>query len=712
MKGTLQIICVCILLNGSAVVGKGQTGPWSERMAATVMTLWQDYPGAEPGKPFRWNYDQGVVLKGMEGVRYGTGDGKYFRYIQQSMDHFVNDDGTIRTYELKDYNLDNILLGRILLLLYKVTEKDKYRRAADLLREQLGTHPRTSEGGFWHKKIYPSQMWLDGLYMAEPFYAEYAATFHHDADFDDIAKQFILMERHARDSKTGLLYHGWDESKQQRWAVPQTGRSPNFWARAMGWYAMALVDVLEYFPKEHPSRVELVSILNRLAEAIARYQDRRSGLWYQVLDKGSADGNYLEASASSMFVYALAKAVRQGYLPDSNLEVAQKGYQGILTRFIETDTKGQLCLKGTVSVGGLGGNPYRDGSYQYYLSEKVVTNDPKGVGAFLLATNEMEIAEGRCFGKGTTVTLDYYFNSETKKDVTGRMVPYHYKWEEMPNSGFSLWGYVFRKWGARTEALRDAPTIENLRKTDIYIIVDPDTPEENEHPNFVEEPHVKAITDWVSSGGVLVLMNNDVGNAEFDHFNQLAKQFGIQFNKDSRNRVQGNDFATGKILTPKGHPIFKTARQLFLKEISTISVAPPAKAIIQDKGDVIMAVASFGRGTVFAVGDPWLYNEYTDGRKLPAEYDNYKAANDLTKWLIQQVLAKKSTVKKLTCRRMIHNANQNETSSGGDSLHDYRRGKFLGTILRFHAATAQQSCPTFRCARCAITRRSGTQATT
>ena len=227
--------------------------------------------------------------------------------------------------------------------------------------------------------------------MAEPFYAEYAESFHEDAAFDDIARQFVLIESHVRDAKTGLLYHGWDESRQQRWANPHTGQSLNFWGRAVGWYAMALVDVLDYFPKDHVKRASLIAILRRLAVAIEKYQDAKSGLWYEVLDKAGAPGNYLEASASCMFVYALAKGVRHGYLPASYLKVALKGYQGITRQFIETEANGQVNLKGTVTVGGLGGTPYRDGSYQYYLSEKVITNDPKGIGAFLLASNEIEV---------------------------------------------------------------------------------------------------------------------------------------------------------------------------------------------------------------------------------------------------------------------------------------------------------------------------------
>ena len=609
----------------------------TEQIASTAMTaLWRDPTKNMSGSPARWTYEYGVVLKGVEGVWLSTGEGRYFSFIQKGIDNFVNADGTIRTYTPTEYNLDNINTGRSLLLLYKVTGQEKYRTAAALLREQLKTHPRTSDGGFWHKKIYPYQMWLDGLYMAEPFYAEYAATFHEDADFDDIAKQFVLMERHARDAKTGLLYHGWDESKQQRWANPTTGTSPNFWDRAMGWYAMALVDTLDYFPQQHPQRAELIAILNRLAKSVAAYQDAKSGLWFQVLDKGTEKGNYLEASGSSMFVYALAKGLRNGYLPASYLVVAQRGYKGLLERFIKTDQNGQTNLEGTVSVAGLGGNPYRDGSYQYYLSEKVVTNDPKGVGAFLMAANEMDIAAKQSVGKGKTVLLDSYFNNEKKKDATGQLISWHYKWDELPNSGFSLWGNVFRSFGVRTETLSAAPSAANLKSSDIYIIVDPDTPAETEKPNYVESPDVRAIADWVKAGGVLVLMGNDVGNAEFDHFNQLAGVFGIQFNKDSRNKVPGNDFTMGRLVVTPPHPIFKTARNLYLKEISTLQIKSPAQAVFVDKGDTIMAVSKFGKGTVFAVGDPWLYNEYTDGRKLPPEYDNFKAATDLAMWLIQQ----------------------------------------------------------------------------
>src|ERR1700730_5728590 len=250
--------------------------PWSQQMAATAMNLWKDSFALKPGQPAKWTYDQGVILKGIEGVWNETADGKYFTYIQKSMDAYIGEDGNIKGYKPDEVNIDNVNNGKLALLLYRVTGKEKYKKAADHLREQLKHHPRTSEGGFWHKKIYPSQMWLDGLYMAQPFYAEYAMLFHEDSSFNDIARQFILMEHHARDARTGLLYHGWDESKEQKWADKVTGSSSNFWGRSLGWYGMALVDALDYFPVNRPKRDSLINILTRFAKAVTKFQDPKT----------------------------------------------------------------------------------------------------------------------------------------------------------------------------------------------------------------------------------------------------------------------------------------------------------------------------------------------------------------------------------------------------------------------------------------------------
>lgn len=619
---------------------QAQSQSVSEKMAETVMTIWKDSLYS-PGKPARWTYDQGVILKGIEGLWYRTGDPKYFNYMQKSMDFFVNDKGEIRTYKLSDYNIDNVLCGRILISLYNVTGKEKYFKAATTLREQLKTQPRTNEGGFWHKKIYPYQMWLDGLYMGEPFYAEYSATFNEPGNFDDIANQFIWMEKHARDPKTGLLYHGWDESKQQKWANPQTGLSPHFWARAMAWYGMALADVLEFFPAGHPKRDTLVNIFKRFCNAIQKVQDPKTGLWYDIINLPNGKGNYLESSASSMFVCAVAKGVRIGVLPASYLPIAKKGYEGILKQFIETDpATGLTGLKGTVTVSGLGGNPYRDGSYEYYMSEKVITNDPKGVGAFLQASNEMELQATNHTGKGKTVLLDDYFNSEKKKDIVGVVRPFHYKWNEQHNNGFSFLGHVFNRYGVRTETLSEAPTAKSLKGSDIYFIVDADNATDNPTPNYMQPQHAEAIYNWVKAGGVLVIFHNDKGNADFEHINTLGDKFGIHFNEDSYNRVTGTQFEIGQVTIPPGHAVLPNEKKIYQKEICSITLKAPAVAALKKDDLVIFAVAKVGKGTVFATGDPWLYNEYTDGRKLPLEYENFKAANDLVKWIIKQTQGK------------------------------------------------------------------------
>lgn len=607
-------------------------------MANTVMDKWKDDGDTSAA---RWTYDEGVVWKGLQGLWYNTGDARYFKYIQRQMDRLVDKEGHIRTYKLEDYNLDNILLGRVLLMLYQVTDKQNYYTAASTLRRQLTGQPRTSEGSFWHKKKYTEQVWLDGLYMAQPFFAEYAALFHEDSVFDDIAKQFAAIERHTRDPRTGLLYHGWDESREQKWADKQTGHSANFWGRAMGWYGMALVDALDYFPANHPGRKRLIAILGRYAAAIQKVQDPASGCWWDVLDKPGDTGNYLEASASCMFVYTLAKGARLGYLPASYHRTAEKGYRGILARFVTPAGGDRSDLQGTVSVSGLGGTPNRDGTYAYYISEKVVPNDAKGIGAFLLAADEMAM---RPFD-GKTVMLDYYFNNERRKDVTGAAVRFHYTWEDLANSGYAIWGHIFRMQGAHTDSLPVAPTAENLKKASVYIITDPDNEKESVAPNYPNDHDIAAIGNWVKAGGVLVLMSNDSANCEFTHFNHLAERFGIHFNFDCYHKVTGSQFAMGAFtMTVQDaqqngvgyihRDLFPTTHKIYIKELSTLRLSAPAKPVFTDAGNVIMAVAKVGKGTVYAVGDPWFYNEYTDGRKLPADYENYNAARDLSHWLL------------------------------------------------------------------------------
>jgi unsaturated rhamnogalacturonyl hydrolase len=573
----------------------------------------------------------------MDTVWLNSADPRYFNYIKSAVDQFVKPNGSITTWKPEENQLDSILLGRQLLLLYGVTQEPRYAKAATLLYQQLVHQPRTASGGFWHKQRYPNQMWLDGLYMAEPFYAEYAATFHHPEAFEDITRQFLLMDDHARDAKTGLLYHGWDESKQERWADRQTGLSPQFWARAMGWHMMALVDTLSYYPEGTIGQRLLIVALEKDAAAITRYQDRTTGLWYQVLDKGGENINYLESSASCMFVYALAKGVRQGYLPQRYLSNAERGYKGILSHFIETGPGDEVALTGTVKSAGLGGEPYRDGSYSYYIGEKTATNDPKGVGAFLLASAEIENAGNAMMGQGGTVLLDAWFNSQKRPDAFGQQVYFHYKWNDPSNSGYSIFGHIFNNFGAETKTLYTAPTRAELHQAQVYIIVSPDIPVKNPNPHYVRPEDAAQIAEWVKDGGVLVIMENDPGNADLEHLNLLAERFGIHYNNVLRNQVAGNKFEMGKVAIEGNGPIFHDPHTAYMKEICTISVKSPATALLRDHGDILMAVAKYGKGTVFATVDPWLYNEYTDGRKLPAEYDNYAAGKELVRWILAQI---------------------------------------------------------------------------
>jgi unsaturated rhamnogalacturonyl hydrolase len=364
---------------------------WSQRIAETFLLRHPGYVTYDSGSPSeKWNYEQGLMLVALHRMWLHSGEEKYIDFVKKNMNLYVGENGEIRTYSLSEYNLDNIGPGRALLELYAKTGEPKYLAAADTLRKQLREQPRTNEGGFWHKKIYPYQMWLDGLFMAGPFYTQYSLMKHDTAAFDDIANQFICIANHTKDSATGLFYHGWDESKKQPWSNPVTGVSPSFWGRAMGWYMMALVDVLDILPKEHTQWESLEGIFINLSESLLEYRDAETKLWYQVVNEGKRPGNYLETSASAMFAYAFAKGANRGYLKKEYLGFAEETFKGIIKHKVQITKDGLIDLNGTCRSAGLGGDPYRDGSFDYYMSEPIRTNDMKGIGPFLLAAIELE----------------------------------------------------------------------------------------------------------------------------------------------------------------------------------------------------------------------------------------------------------------------------------------------------------------------------------
>lgn len=340
------------------------------------------------GKPVRWNYIDGCMIKAILELYSITKNKAYLEFADNFIDYFVFEDGTIRDYDPEEYNIDNVNAGKTLFELYDLTGKEKYRKAIDLIYSQVQNQPRTKEGNFWHKKIYPNQIWLDGLYMGQPFYMEYETKFNHMNNYMDIYKQFINVEKIMKDPKTGLYYHAYDSSREMFWCDKETGLSQNFWLRALGWYTMALVDTLEKMDEQifYEYR-KLMEIFKNLIDDMLKYQDE-SGMWYQVVDSKDKKGNYLETSGSAIMAYAILKGVRLGYLPERYKAYGEKAFHGTCEKYL-TEKDGELNLGGICLVAGLGGKERRDGSFEYYMSEPVVENEAKGVAPLLLAYTEL-----------------------------------------------------------------------------------------------------------------------------------------------------------------------------------------------------------------------------------------------------------------------------------------------------------------------------------
>jgi len=336
------------------------------------------------GKKSKWNYIDGCMIKAILELYHITKEKKYLDFADNFIDYFVREDGSIDSYDPKEYNIDNVNAGKTLFDLYKLTNKEKYRKAIDTVYSQLKEQPRINAGNFWHKKIYPNQVWLDGLYMGQPFYMQYEVEYNNCKNCMDSYNQFINVYKTMRDSKTGLYYHGYDESKEMFWCDKQTGLSKNFWLRALGWYAMALIDTIDVMPENmKEEKQKLKDIYKDFVDSLIKFQDE-SGMWYQVVDKGNLEGNYLETSGSAILSYAFMKSVRMGILDKSYYNYGKKAFDGICSKYL-SEENGELQLGGICLVAGLGGKDKRDGSYQYYISEPVVKNEAKGVAPLILA---------------------------------------------------------------------------------------------------------------------------------------------------------------------------------------------------------------------------------------------------------------------------------------------------------------------------------------
>ena len=368
--------------------------PWSERMALSEMIRNPDPTTLDFATQKRWTYTNAQVCEAIMKLYNETGKDVYLDYARKYADSLIMPDGEILTYKVSNYNLDHVNPGKYTFLLYDVTGEPRLKTAIDTLWSQLQTHPRTTDGGYWHKKVYPWQMWLDGIYMGDVFKAEYVKRYLADdpAEWEDVIHQFTTVAQHTYDPANGLYRHGWDESREQRWSDPVTGQSAHVWGRGMGWYMMALVDALEHIPATVPGRDSMVTILADACEALTKVQDPETGTWYQVLDRSGDEGNYLEMTCTPMFIYAMLKGARMGDVPQEYVAVAKRAWDGMLAGFVEVDEEGVVSLNQCCAGAGLGGNPdrYRDGTYEYYINEFHRPNDPKGVGAFIVAAMELE----------------------------------------------------------------------------------------------------------------------------------------------------------------------------------------------------------------------------------------------------------------------------------------------------------------------------------
>lgn len=393
-----RIALICFVTVSAALsfssCGSGEK-PMSVRMTESQMTRCPDatYLDYTDGR-LKWNYTPGLELRAFLDVYETYGDTAVYDYVAKWYDAIVHDDGSIEGYSPETYSTDLICPGKSLFFFYGKTGDEKYRKAIELIKSQIDGQPRTSEGAFWHKAVYPHQIWLDGVYMAEPFYVEYASRYMEGEErikaYDDIVNEFTVAAEHTYDPATGLYRHAWDESRSMFWCDPVTGQSQHCWGRALGWYCMAVLDVLDWLPENYAGRAKLVSLLQGICAELPKWADPEIGVWYQVLDQPGREGNYLESTCSAMFSYTFLKAVRMGYLDKEMLSYAKKLYGDVVREFISVDADGLVSIEKCCSVGGLGGSSRRMGDFAYYLSEPVRPNDSKGVGPFIWASLEME----------------------------------------------------------------------------------------------------------------------------------------------------------------------------------------------------------------------------------------------------------------------------------------------------------------------------------
>jgi unsaturated rhamnogalacturonyl hydrolase len=576
----LSFLVLAVMLLASNFVLDAQS--WSQRAANTAIALWLNVPSPQRESATLQGNGLALLLNGVDAEWYNTADGRYYRYEKQKIDTLLASENDVDLRTRMAIALPILRIGR-------VTQDASYFKAADLLDKNLSAR----------SQIPVQQMDWAQIYESAPFYAEYAQVFQRPDDFSKITK---LFSEDARGEEAGA------------------SGTHAISARDMGWYIAALVDTLPYYSHDDLGRGLLLHILGRTVAQIIRAQDKSSGLWHESF---ATPREVDDAIATCMFTYALQKAVRLGYLTERDSENATRAWRGVFQHFVKIDGLASVAFINSVSSGrphGVGG---ADGEREL-------------AAAFLLASTEMEHARTATLARGRLVMLDSWFNSQERMNGAGRKEYFHYKWSDYSDSGYSLFGTMFSYFGADLATLPMAPTAENLKSAQYYVIVSPDIPAKNPNPHYVQARDAEQVAKWVGEGGVLVLMENDPPNADVEHLNLIADRFGIHFNSVLSHHVIGDDFAAGQIAVKGGGPIFRDPHTLYMKDTCTLSLSSPARPLFEDRGDVVIAMSNFGKGTVVAVVDPWLYNEYTDGRKKPPMQDNYAAGQEFVRWLINQ----------------------------------------------------------------------------
>jgi len=537
-----------------------------------------------------WDEETGTQLEGLDAEWYNTANGDYFHYVKRTVDSYLDARQSAAAQIQPNTPMADALLGRRLLRLYRVTLAAKYYDAATELRSQVaalcGIHSTSPQTS------HADHAGSAKVCVAEPFLAEYASIFHAQQDFEAITRDFLQWE---------VLTH--------QHPATTTDLGPGARSNDDAQLAAALVDSLPYYPRDDAGRMQLMAVLDRIAAALTKQQDSATGAFYSFSGGTAAPRKPVPRHAAGLYSYALLRGVRYGYLPARYSTVAERAWD-----HLQKDT-----------------------------------DDANVRGALLLAATEIDLAPTATLGQGQNIIVDAWFNSQQRKNAAGQMDYFHYKWSDFSDSGYSLLGHMFQSYGVSTDTLYSAPTKENLRKAQYYLIVSPDIPVKNPNPHYMSDKDAEAITSWVHDGGVLILMENDPPNADITHLNLLADRFGIHFNAVLSHHILGEQVENGTIAVHPDRRLFHEAHTLYMKDTCSISLHGTATALLSDRGDVVMATAKYGRGTVFAAVDPWVYDEYTDGRKdaqIYGHFDNFAGGQELVRWLLEQRSATDSTTAK------------------------------------------------------------------